>query len=138
MLPEEKPEGVNLYLVFTFLLHVFSFQGQAEASNAEIEDLKQALVENNINLRAIQKAFESENEATKERLRILENELEESKDELVRTKDELARAKSHLTSLSSKISSVWVAASHCSTCTVCVSTVSAECRMNSHGIDAPV
>ena len=84
-------------------MHYVSFQVQAEASNAEIEELKQVVVENKRNLRAIQKAFESENEAAKERVQILENELGESKAELVRTRDELARTKSQLTTLSSKI-----------------------------------
>ena len=84
-------------------MHYVSFQGQAKASNAEIEELKQAVMENKRDLLAIQKAFESENEAAKERLRILENELGESKAELVRTRDELARTKSQLTTLSSKI-----------------------------------
>ena len=60
-------------------------------------------MENKRDLLAIQKAFESENEAAKERVQILENELGESKAELARTRDELARTKSQLTTLSSKI-----------------------------------
>ena len=62
-------------------------------------ELRQALVENNRNLLAIQKSFESENEAAKNRIQILENDLAESREELLRTKNELS-------SLSSKISKV--------------------------------
>ena len=62
------------------------------------------MLDNNRNLLTIHKAFESENEATKKRLRVLEDDLEESKDDLLRTKDELARTKSQLTRLSSKMS----------------------------------
>ena len=64
------------------------------------------MLDNNRNLLTIHKAFESENEATKKRLRVLENDLEESKDDLLRTKDELSRTKSQLTRLSSKMSKV--------------------------------
>ena len=56
-------------------------------------------MENNRNLLAIQKSFESENEAAKNRIQILENDLAESREELLRTKNELS-------SLSSKISKV--------------------------------
>ena len=69
-------------------------------------ELRQALVENNRNLLAIQKAFESENEAAKNRIQILENDLAESREELLRTKNELVRTKSQLSSISSKISKV--------------------------------
>ena len=69
-------------------------------------ELRQALVENNRNLLAIQKSFESENEAAKNRIQILENDLAESREELLRTKHELVRTKSQLSSLSSKISKV--------------------------------
>ena len=62
-------------------------------------------MENNRKLISIQKAFQSESDATKMRLRSLESDLEESKEELVRTRDELAKTKSQLTSsLSSKMS----------------------------------
>ena len=94
----------QLFFYFLFSFPCFaSFQGQADVPNAEIEELRQAVVENNRNLLAIQKAFQSESDATKKRLCSLESELEESKDELARTRDELARTKSQLSSKLSKV-----------------------------------
>ena len=61
------------------------------------------MVENNRNLLAIQKAFQSESDATKRRLCSLESDLEESKEELERTREELARTKSQLLSKPSKV-----------------------------------
>jgi len=72
-------------------------QDQNERGSKEIEELKQAVLESHRNLLAIQAAFESENEATKERLQILEDNLDETRMELVRTKVELAESRSQLT-----------------------------------------
>ena len=74
-----------------------NFQDQNEGGSKEIEELKQAVLESQRNLLAIQAAFESENEAAKERLQILEDILDETRIELVRTKMELAESRSQLT-----------------------------------------
>ena len=52
------------------------------------------MLESHRNLLAIRVAFESENEAAKERLQILENNLVETRMELLRTKMELAESRS--------------------------------------------
>ena len=54
------------------------------------------MLESHRNLLAIRAAFETENEATKERLQILENNLVETRMELVRTKVELSKSRSQL------------------------------------------
>ena len=54
------------------------------------------MLESHRNLLAIQAAFETENEATKERLQILEDNLDETRMELVKTKVELAESRSQL------------------------------------------
>ena len=74
-----------------------NFQDQNEGGSKEIEELKQAVLESQRNLLAIRAAFESENEAAKERLQILEDILDETRMELVRTKMELAESRSQLT-----------------------------------------
>merc|ERR1712130_116793 len=100
----------KMQILLPFIISSFSLLaalGQPEVPNAEIEEVRQALVENNRKLISIQKAFQSESDATKMRLRSLESDLEESKEELARTRDELAKTKSQLTtSLSSKMSKV--------------------------------
>merc|ERR1712037_193728 len=91
-------------IISSFSLAAPASQGHADVPNAELEELRQAVVENNRNLLAIQKAFQSESDATKRRLCSLESDLEESRDELERTRGELARTKSQLSSnLSSKV-----------------------------------
>ena len=74
-----------------------NLQGQNEGWSEEIEELKQAVLESHRNLLAIQAAFETENEATKERLQILEDNLDATRMELVRTKVELSKSRSQLT-----------------------------------------
>ena len=74
-----------------------NFQDQNERGSKEIEELKHAVLESQRNLLAIQAAFESENEAAKERLQILEDNLDETRMELVRTRIELAESRSQLT-----------------------------------------
>ena len=85
--------------MFVIFLAICSrnFQDQNEGESKEIEELKQAVLESQRNLLAIQAAFESENEAAKERLQILEDILDETRMELVRTKMELAESRSQLT-----------------------------------------
>ena len=83
----------------SFLLAICSknFQDQKnEGGSEEIEELKQAVLESHRNLLAIRVAFESENEAAKERLQILEDNLDATRMELVRTKVELAESRSQL------------------------------------------
>ena len=85
--------------MFVIFLAICSrnFQDQNEGGSEEIEELKQAVLESHRNLLAIRAAFESENEATKERLQILEDNLDETRMELLRTKMELAESRSQLT-----------------------------------------
>ena len=85
--------------MFVIFLAICSrnFQDQNEGGSEEIEELKKAVLESHRNLLAIRAAFESENEATKERLQILEDNLDETRMELVRTKMELAESRSQLT-----------------------------------------
>ena len=84
-------------MVNVLAICIRNFQDQNERGSKEIEELKQAVLESQRNLLAIQAAFESENEATKERLQILEDNLDETRMELVRTKVDLAESRSQLT-----------------------------------------
>ena len=86
-----------MFVIFLLAICSKNFQDQNEGGREEIEELKQAVLESHRNLLAIRVAFESENEAAKERLQILENNLVETRMELLRTKMELAESRSQLT-----------------------------------------